>query len=310
MPDHLVDDVRLGRVERAARMAQVLRRVEHAVGERAVELVERDEPGGGKELEAGERLQPRGDLVELGHVVGGQRERGLGLAERAAGEPLVLGRELAADGAPDLVLGLGVLHLRDRRARLPGERRGGDLVAAPAVLGVGGAGMVVGQVDLDAVGPVGHRCVELTLFEHPPRSTRAARPRATRQCVSFRTMTTMERLGELDRKILALLQRDGRRSFADIGREVGLSTPGGQAPRQPARGRGRDPRLRGGGRRVQARLRLRGDRGGLLRRSHRAAGRARERRPGSPRSSAPSRSRASPMRCCACRSTTSATSSA
>ena len=35
----------------------------------------------------------------------------------------------------------------------------------------------------------------------------------------------MERLGDLDRKILALLQRDGRRSFADIGREVGLSTP-------------------------------------------------------------------------------------
>jgi Lrp/AsnC family transcriptional regulator, leucine-responsive regulatory protein len=41
----------------------------------------------------------------------------------------------------------------------------------------------------------------------------------------LRTITTMERLGDLDRKILALLQRDGRRSFADIGREVGLSTP-------------------------------------------------------------------------------------
>ena len=31
----------------------------------------------------------------------------------------------------------------------------------------------------------------------------------------------MERLSDLDRKILALLQREGRRSFADIGREVG-----------------------------------------------------------------------------------------
>ena len=29
----------------------------------------------------------------------------------------------------------------------------------------------------------------------------------------------------MDRKILALLQREGRRSFADLGREVGLSTP-------------------------------------------------------------------------------------
>jgi Lrp/AsnC family leucine-responsive transcriptional regulator len=35
----------------------------------------------------------------------------------------------------------------------------------------------------------------------------------------------MERLDELDRKILASLQREGRRSYADIGREVGLSTP-------------------------------------------------------------------------------------
>ena len=43
--------------------------------------------------------------------------------------------------------------------------------------------------------------------------------------MSFHTMTTMERLDELDRKIIALLQREGRRSFADMGREVGLSTP-------------------------------------------------------------------------------------
>jgi len=35
----------------------------------------------------------------------------------------------------------------------------------------------------------------------------------------------MERLSEIDRNILAILQQDGRRSFADIGREVGLSTP-------------------------------------------------------------------------------------
>ena len=44
-------------------------------------------------------------------------------------------------------------------------------------------------------------------------------------CVSFHLMTTMERLDDTDRKIVASLQRDGRRSFADIGREVGLSTP-------------------------------------------------------------------------------------
>jgi DNA-binding Lrp family transcriptional regulator len=38
-------------------------------------------------------------------------------------------------------------------------------------------------------------------------------------------MTTTERLDDTDRKIVASLQREGRRSFADIGREVGLSTP-------------------------------------------------------------------------------------
>ncbi|ACQ81821.1 transcriptional regulator, AsnC family [Beutenbergia cavernae DSM 12333] len=38
-------------------------------------------------------------------------------------------------------------------------------------------------------------------------------------------MGTTERLDDADRKILALLRRDGRRSYADIGREIGLSTP-------------------------------------------------------------------------------------
>ena len=34
-----------------------------------------------------------------------------------------------------------------------------------------------------------------------------------------------DRIDAMDRKILALLQQDGRRGFADIGRAVGLSTP-------------------------------------------------------------------------------------
>jgi Lrp/AsnC family transcriptional regulator, leucine-responsive regulatory protein len=38
-------------------------------------------------------------------------------------------------------------------------------------------------------------------------------------------MATTLRLDDLDRKILARLQREGRRSFADLGRDVGLSTP-------------------------------------------------------------------------------------
>jgi hypothetical protein len=43
--DDLVNDVRLGRVERLRRVADVLRGVEDAVGQRAVELAQRDEPG-------------------------------------------------------------------------------------------------------------------------------------------------------------------------------------------------------------------------------------------------------------------------
>jgi DNA-binding Lrp family transcriptional regulator len=38
-------------------------------------------------------------------------------------------------------------------------------------------------------------------------------------------MATTLRLDELDRKLLSRLRREGRRSFADLGRDVGLSTP-------------------------------------------------------------------------------------
>ena len=38
-------------------------------------------------------------------------------------------------------------------------------------------------------------------------------------------MATSLRIDELDRKLIALLQHEGRRSFADLGRDVGLSTP-------------------------------------------------------------------------------------
>jgi Lrp/AsnC family transcriptional regulator, leucine-responsive regulatory protein len=38
-------------------------------------------------------------------------------------------------------------------------------------------------------------------------------------------MATSLRIDDLDRKLIALLQQDGRRSFADLGRDVGLSTP-------------------------------------------------------------------------------------
>ena len=88
-------------------------------------------------------------------------------------------------------------------------------------------------------------------------------------------MATSLRLDELDRKLLALLQQQGRRSFADLGRDVGLSTPAvkRRVDRLEAAGviRGYaavvDVTQLGGG--------LRGHRRGLLRRQDRAPRRAR-----------------------------------
>ena len=201
--DHLVDDVRLRRIERPARMAQVLRRVEHAVAERAEEVLQRDEAGRGVEAEAGQGLQCGADLVELGDMVDRQGEPRLRLAEGATREPVVLRGELARDRRPDAVLGLGVLDPRDRVAGPPGERRGRDRVAAAPVVRIVRTGVVVGEVDPDSLGTVADRCVELCLLEHA--EDYGARVRAGRQKdVSFRAMTTMERLGDLDRKILAL----------------------------------------------------------------------------------------------------------
>ena len=67
--DHLVDEVGLGRVERHAPVADVLRRVEHAVAERAVELFERDEPGGRQVAKPVSGSRPARDLVELRDAV-------------------------------------------------------------------------------------------------------------------------------------------------------------------------------------------------------------------------------------------------
>ena len=59
VPDDLVDEVGLGRVQRHRAVADVLRRVEDAVAERAEELAQRHEPGGRVVAEAGQRLRGR-----------------------------------------------------------------------------------------------------------------------------------------------------------------------------------------------------------------------------------------------------------
>ena len=51
--------------------------------------------------------------------------------------------------------------------------------------------------------------------------------------ISCRLRATIRRMDDIDRKILALLVEDGRRTYDDIGRRVSLSAPGRQAPRRP-----------------------------------------------------------------------------
>ena len=132
-----------------------------------VELAQRHQPGGRAVAPAGERVQPLGDLVQLRHVVGRQRQGGLGREELRVRVLLVLRRELGRDQAPDALLLVGVV---DRRHRLAGpvrERGRGDLPAAGAVGGIREAGVVLPQVHLHLTVGVGrHGRVELSLLEH------------------------------------------------------------------------------------------------------------------------------------------------
>jgi hypothetical protein len=167
--DDLVDDVRFGRVERLGRVADVLRGVKDAVGQGAVELAQGDEARGAAVLEARQRAQAVGDLAELRDVVLGQPQQCLALEVLPTGVRLVLVVQLAAHDPPDLVLGVGVVDVRDRLARRPRQRGGGDLVATRAVVGVVEAGMVLAEMDLDlAVIVLGDRRVELGFLEHLP----------------------------------------------------------------------------------------------------------------------------------------------
>ena len=167
MADDLVDDVGLGGVERLARVPEVLGGVEGAAAQVGVELAQRHQPGGGAVAPAGERVQPLGDLVQLRHVVGGQREGGLGREELGVRVLLVLGCELGRHQAPDAVLLVGVLDGRHRLAGSVRERRGRDLAASGAVVGIGEAGVVLPQVHLHLTVGVGrHGRVELSFLEH------------------------------------------------------------------------------------------------------------------------------------------------
>jgi hypothetical protein len=167
-----MDDVRLGRVERHLGVANVLSGVKEPLRQRTVELAQRHQAGGRQVPKPGDRLQALAHQVEAGHAVHGKIERLLGLDELADRKALVLGRELAADRAPHVLLGLGVLNGGRRFTKLPCEGERGDLTAPPPVLRVAGARVVGGEVNGDlAVGSGGHGRVELPFLEHVRESS-------------------------------------------------------------------------------------------------------------------------------------------
>jgi hypothetical protein len=138
-----------------------------------------NQSGGGAVAPAGEGLQALGDLVQLRHVLGRQREGRLRGQELRVRVLLVLRRELGRDEPPDAVLLVGVV---DRRHRLAGPVRQcgrGDLAPARAVGRVREAGVVLTQVHLYLPVGVGrHGRVELSVLEHlgsPPRECGLAR---------------------------------------------------------------------------------------------------------------------------------------
>ena len=159
VPDHLVDDVGLGCVQRLGRVPQVLGGVEDGAGEGAVEVPQRGQAGDRVVAECrlpfgGDRFEEAADLGELGDVVGRQAQLLLGLEERPAGVGVVEGLELAGDDPPHLVLGDGVVGPGDGVARLPVEGEGGQVVAPPAVVGVAEARVIGAEDDLDLSLPV------------------------------------------------------------------------------------------------------------------------------------------------------------
>jgi hypothetical protein len=89
------------------------------------------------------------DLVEAGDVLRREVEPVERLDELADGEPLVLGAQLAAHGAPHRVLLVAVADVGRRLPRPPVEGVPGDVVASGPVGLVGEARVVGREMDLD-----------------------------------------------------------------------------------------------------------------------------------------------------------------
>src|SRR5256885_4910315 len=195
VPDQLVHHVRLRRVERPARMADVLGGEEDPATEMPEEGAVRDQPRDGLHGEAGRTPQDLVHLGELRDALAVEAHQVCALPIRLAGVFRVHPIEMLPDGPPDALLVFGVLDRRDRVAlpELHGDPRNG--VAARAIGRISESGMV--GIELHEVGcgyriPVGHQPFRIPGTEgplpvdyRPPRATSsrpAARSTFARSC--------------------------------------------------------------------------------------------------------------------------------
>ena len=160
-------------------MADVLRRVEPPLRERAVELVERDQPGGRHVAPAASAAVARSlTSSRFGIRSAGSDDPLLRLPELGHRVALVLGRELAADGRPHFLLLVGVGDRRRGLSGSPGERRGSDLrCGAARYAGSFAPGWSCARCTVtEPSSPVRHGRVELSFLEHPSAAVQHSRP--------------------------------------------------------------------------------------------------------------------------------------
>jgi hypothetical protein len=147
VPDDLVDDVGLGGVEGHRVVAHVLRRAEHPLGERAVEVAGRHQPGHGLDAEARELAHAGVDLAQLRDPVGREGDGLCADPEGVTCVRLVLAGELGGDEAPHLVLLGGVDHVGDGGPAPVGAAHLGDRRPPGAVAGVGHTRVIGRQLE-------------------------------------------------------------------------------------------------------------------------------------------------------------------
>src|SRR3954447_11380111 len=147
VPDELVDDVRLRRVERPAGVPDILSGEEDAAPEMAEKGAVGHQPRDGLHRKAGRPSEDPIDVGKLRDALAIERDERGALPVLAAYIALVQGSEVLPDGPPDPLLVLGVLDGRNGIALAILHRDPRDRVAPGAIRRVPEPGMLGIEVD-------------------------------------------------------------------------------------------------------------------------------------------------------------------